>query len=119
MEDFQDLDIGSWQLRSGLMSYAAMRVRNFARKPRKTAVRASITLSLLASVSTLAVASSTSLSQVQEKWPVAGLSQPAPLRDLSLVPGSPETYWRALMSEIDTWRGIEEPGTIDDVPPLL
>jgi hypothetical protein len=118
LEGFQDFDIGQWQRSSGLMTYSSGRPRNLIRKQRTRTTRASIAVSLLAAVTTLAIAAPISLSQVQEKWATAPSLRPTTPRDPSLVPGRPEVYWGALMRDIASWEDVDETGPLD-VPPLV
>jgi hypothetical protein len=119
MIEFKDFDIRQW-LRDGLMERVTHRERSFDRKQRSGLTRASIALSLIASIGMLEYAAPACASQVQSRWPAEarGLSQQAASPDLSLVPGRPEQYWSALTQRISQWDDVEESESVD-VPPLL
>jgi hypothetical protein len=119
MNEFADFDIRRW-LRDGLLERIAHRERSFTRKRRSGLTRASVALSLIASVGMLEYQAPACASQVQSQWPTAvqGLSQQAAPRDLSLVPGRPEQYWSELVQRISQWDDVKESDPVD-VPPLL
>jgi hypothetical protein len=119
MSEFEDFDIRRW-LRDGLLQHIPTRERLFERTRRSGLTRASIVLSLVASVGALQYATPSCASQVQSQWPgfASTLSQRAAPPDLSLVPGRPEQYWSELTKTISRWGNVEESEPVD-VPPLL
>jgi hypothetical protein len=119
MIEFEDFDIRRW-LRDGLLERITHRERLFERKQRSGLTRASVALSLIASVGMLEYEAPACASQVQSQWPttVQGLSQRAVPPDLSLVPGRPEQYWSELTQRISQWDDVKESESVD-VPPLL